>query len=148
MRTCRRHGPGSSVGIATELRAGRSGDRIPVTTRFSAPVQTGPGAHPAYCTMGTGFFPVVKYGRGLLLTTHPFQCRGHGRVELYLYPPSGPHRACNGVTLPLPLLVVGNMCIIFVMNGYTTNYFFLRLHFFSRKNHEGEEMNVQTQTLI
>ena len=30
-------GPGSSVGIATELRAGRSGDRIPVGARFSAP---------------------------------------------------------------------------------------------------------------
>ena len=29
-------GPGSSVGIATELRAGRSGDRIPVEARFSA----------------------------------------------------------------------------------------------------------------
>ena len=26
---------------------------------------------------------------------------GHGRVELYLYPPSGPPRACNGITLPL-----------------------------------------------
>jgi hypothetical protein len=26
---------------------GRSGDRIPVRARFSAPVQTGPGAHPA-----------------------------------------------------------------------------------------------------
>jgi len=25
--------------------------------RFSAPVQTGPGAHPASCTMGTGSFP-------------------------------------------------------------------------------------------
>jgi hypothetical protein len=29
-------GPGSSVGIATELRAGRSGDRIPVGARFSS----------------------------------------------------------------------------------------------------------------
>ena len=28
--------------------------------RFSAPFQTGPGAHPAYCTMGTGSFPGVK----------------------------------------------------------------------------------------
>ena len=34
-------------------------------------VQTGPGAHPASCTMGTGSFPWVKYGRGLLLTTNP-----------------------------------------------------------------------------
>ena len=24
-----------------------------------------------------------------------------GRVELYLYPPTGLHRACNGITLPL-----------------------------------------------
>ena len=35
-------GPGSSVGIATELRAGRSGDRIPVGRDFPL-VQTGPG---------------------------------------------------------------------------------------------------------
>ena len=52
------------------LRAGRSGDRIPVGRDFP-PVQTGPGAHPASCTMGTGSFPVVKCGRGVLLTTHP-----------------------------------------------------------------------------
>ena len=63
-------GPGSSVGIATELRAGRSGDRIPVGARFSAPVQTGPGAHPASRTMGTGSFPGVKSGRGVTLTPH------------------------------------------------------------------------------
>jgi len=53
-------GPGSVVGIATELRSGRSGDRIPVGARFSAPVQTGPGAHPASCKMSTGSFPGVK----------------------------------------------------------------------------------------
>jgi hypothetical protein len=64
-------GTGSSVGIGTELRAGRSGDRIPVGANFSAPVQTGPGTHPASCTMGTGSFPRVKCGRGVLLTTHP-----------------------------------------------------------------------------
>jgi hypothetical protein len=39
---------------------GRSGDRIPVGARFSAPVQTGPGAHPASCTMSTGSLPRVK----------------------------------------------------------------------------------------
>ena len=47
------------------LQAGRSGDRIPVEARFSAPVQSDPGAHPAFCAMGTGSFPGVKRpGRG------------------------------------------------------------------------------------
>jgi hypothetical protein len=47
------------------LRAGRSGDRIPVGARFFVHVQIGPGAHPASCTMGTGSFPGVKRpGRG------------------------------------------------------------------------------------
>ena len=39
--------------------------------RFSAPVQTGPGAHPVSCTMGTESFPVVKSGQGVTLTPHP-----------------------------------------------------------------------------
>ena len=39
--------------------------KIPVGARFFAHVQTGPGAHPASCTMGTGSFPGVKWlGRG------------------------------------------------------------------------------------
>ena len=63
-------GPGSSVGIQTELRAGRSGVRIPVG-RYFPPVQTGPEAHPVSCKMGTGSFPVVKYGRVVLLITQP-----------------------------------------------------------------------------
>ena len=63
-------GPGSSVGIATELRAGRSAIESRWRRDFP-PVQTGPGAHPASCTMGTGSFPGVKCGRGVLLTTHP-----------------------------------------------------------------------------
>ena len=54
------------------LRAGWSGDRIPVGARFSAHVQTGPGAHPAYCAMRTRSFPGVKSGRGVTLTPHPF----------------------------------------------------------------------------
>ena len=61
---------GSSVGIATELRAGRSGIESRWGRDFPL-VQTGPGAHPTSCTMGTGSFPVVKCGRGVLLTTHP-----------------------------------------------------------------------------
>ena len=51
------------------LRARRSG----IESRWGRdfpPVQTGPGAHPTSYTMGTRFFPRVKCGRGLLLTTH------------------------------------------------------------------------------
>jgi len=63
-------GPGSSVGIATELRAGRSG----IESRWGwdfPPVQTGPEAHSASCKMGTGSFPGVKCGRSVQLTTYP-----------------------------------------------------------------------------
>ena len=60
--------------------------------RFSAPVRTGPGAHPASCTMGTGSFPEVKSGRGVTLTPHPLLVSfGHERVELYLYSPYEPY---------------------------------------------------------
>jgi hypothetical protein len=60
-------GPGSSVGIATNYGLDSPGieKKIPVGVRFFAHVQTGPGAHPASCTMGTGSFPGVKRpGRG------------------------------------------------------------------------------------
>ena len=39
--------------------------------RLSAPVQTGHGAQPASCTMGTGSFSGVKSGQGVTLTPHP-----------------------------------------------------------------------------
>ena len=63
-------GPGISVDIATELRAGRSGIESRWGRDFPL-VQTGHGTHPASCKMGTGSFPEVKCGLGVLLTTHP-----------------------------------------------------------------------------
>ena len=63
-------GPVSSVGIVTELRAGRSGIESRWGRDFPS-VQTGPGAQPASCKMGTGSFPELKCDRGMLLTTHP-----------------------------------------------------------------------------
>jgi hypothetical protein len=50
-------GPLQLSRYSDSLRDGRSGDRIPMGARFSARVQTGRGAHPASCTMGTGSFP-------------------------------------------------------------------------------------------
>ena len=49
---------------------------------------------------------VLKTTSSKVLT--PFQCHGHRRVELYLYSPSGPHRTCSGITLPLPLPLLMN----------------------------------------
>jgi hypothetical protein len=37
------------------LRAGRSGDRVPVKAKFSSYVQTSYGAHQASCEIGTGY---------------------------------------------------------------------------------------------
>ena len=83
-------GPGWLSRYSDSLRAGRSGDRIPVGLKFSAPVQTGPGTHPASYTMGTGSFPGVKRpGRGVDRPP-PSSAEIEGRVELYLYSPSGP----------------------------------------------------------
>jgi len=86
-------GSGSSVGIATELRAGRFG----IESRWGRdfpPVQTGPGAHPAFCTMGTGSFPGIKCGRDVLLTSHPLLVPRV--IPSYTSTHSGPNLACNG----------------------------------------------------
>ena len=61
-------GPGSSVGIATGYGLDGPGIESRWGARFSPPVQTGPGAHTASCTMDTGSFPGVKSGRGVTLT--------------------------------------------------------------------------------
>jgi hypothetical protein len=72
IRAWRRMWAGLRSRYSDRLRAERSGDRIPVGERFSAPVQTCPGAHPASCTKSTGSFPGLKSGRGVTLTPHPF----------------------------------------------------------------------------
>ena len=64
------HGPGSSVGIATDYGLDSPGIKSQWGRDF-LPVQTGLGAHPASFAMGTRFLPGVKCGQGVLLTTHP-----------------------------------------------------------------------------
>jgi hypothetical protein len=76
----------------------------PGGARFSAPIQTGPGAHPASYTMGTGSYPGVKRpGRGI---DHPAPSSAEveGKVELYTYSLSGPSWPVIGWTLPFPYL--------------------------------------------
>jgi len=64
-------GRDSSAGIATGYGLNGPGIESRWGARFSAPVKTGPGAHPASCTMGSESFPEVKCGLGVTLTTYP-----------------------------------------------------------------------------
>ena len=83
-------GRDSAVGIATRYGLDGRGIESRWGVRFSAPVQTGPGAHPASYAMGTRSFPAVKRpGRGV---DHPPQSSAEvkERVELHLYSTSGP----------------------------------------------------------
>jgi hypothetical protein len=78
-------GRDSSVGIATWCGLEGPGIEPRWGARFSAPVQTGPGAYPASYTMSTCSFPGVKRpGRGV---DHPPQSsvEVEERVERYLY---------------------------------------------------------------
>jgi len=87
----------SSVGIATRYGLGDPGIETRWGARFSAHVQTGPGAHQTSYTMGTGSFPGVKRpGRGV---DHPPPSTAEVKeiVELYLYSPFWAFVACSRV---------------------------------------------------
>jgi hypothetical protein len=59
-------------------------------TRFSAPIQTGPGAHPASYTMGTRSFLRLKWPGGGDDHQPPSNTEVKENVEPYLYSLSGP----------------------------------------------------------
>ena len=67
-----------------------------------------PLVHPASCKMGTGSFPGVKCGLGMLLTTHRLLVPRSWKSRAIL-PPSGPHLTCNGIPLPLPFYTAGGI---------------------------------------
>jgi len=113
-------GPGSVVGIATGYGLDCSGDRIPLRAIFSAPVQTGPVAHPASCKMGTGSFPGVKSGRGVTLTPHPllvpwsWKIRALPLLSLWAVRPVQSLSACTREHLTLCMYVhiaYGMLCL-------------------------------------
>ena len=104
----------SSVGIATRYGLDGPGIESRWDPTFSAPLQTGPGAHPASCTVGTGSFPgVTPSGRGI---NHPLPCNIEvkERVELYLYSPSGP--SWPVIWWILPLLLPCNLTHVFLIS--------------------------------
>ena len=87
--------------------------------RFSAPVQTGPGAHPTSCTMGTGSFQGVKSGRGVRLTPHhllvPWSRQGRAIpiLPLWAVRPVQSLSACTRVTFTFLLNPYRNIFIYF-----------------------------------
>ena len=80
----------SDWSIATRYGLDGPGTESRWGARFSAPVHTSPGAHPASYTTGTGSFLGVKRpGRGINHPPPP-SAEVNERVELYFYSPSGP----------------------------------------------------------
>ena len=90
--------------------------------RFSSPVQTGSGAHPASCTMGTGSFPGVKSGRGMTLIPHPLLVpRSRKGRAIPLLPPWAERpvqslSACTRVHFTLPqCLYKGALYLLYLL---------------------------------
>jgi hypothetical protein len=89
---------GSSIGIVTDYGLDGPGIESRWGREFP-PVQSGPGAQSASCTMGTGSLPGVKYGRGVTLTPHPLLALRSWKKRAISLPPRGLNWACKGVTL-------------------------------------------------
>jgi hypothetical protein len=83
---------------------GRSGDQTPAGVRFSIPIQTVPGAHPASYTLGTKSFPKVKQPGCCVKHPSTTSAKVKGTVELYLNSSSVPSWQIIGWNSPLPLL--------------------------------------------
>jgi len=77
-----------------------------VGARFSAPFQTGPGAYPASCTMGTGYFPGVRRPERGVDDPPTSSAEVKERVELtYLSPPFWAFVACSRVDFTFTLII-------------------------------------------
>ena len=102
----KRRWAGIAQSYSDRLWAGRSGDRIPVSAKFSVPLQTGPGAQPASCTIDTGSFPGVKRPGRCVDYPPPSSAEVKWRVEVYLYSLSVSSWSILGWTLLLPFYLV------------------------------------------
>ena len=106
------------VGRATRYRLVGPGIERWWVARFSAPVQTGPGAHPANRYR---VFPGGKAAGAWLSPPTPSRTGVKDRVELYFCAPSGPSWPVAGSTLPFYLylfalwypLMQGQLCLMY-----------------------------------
>jgi hypothetical protein len=81
-------GPGSVVGTATAYGLDGPGIESVWGAKFSAPLQTGTEAHPAYCAVGFWLFPGGKLRPGRDADPSPSSnAEVKNRVELYVYSP-------------------------------------------------------------
>jgi hypothetical protein len=80
----------SSVGIVTRFGLDGPGIESRWGSRYFAPVQTGPGAHPDSYAVGNVSFPWIKRPRRDVDHPTPSTAEDKERVDLHLYSPSGP----------------------------------------------------------
>ena len=120
--------PGSSVGIATELRAARSG--IESRWRRDSPhlsrLALGP---PSLLYNGYRVFLGVKSGRGVLLTTHPLlvpwsrKSRAIPLLPLWAVRPVQSLSACTRMHFTVTLLYMLATCILGVILNESAEHF-------------------------
>jgi hypothetical protein len=102
----------SSLRSSHSLRAGQSGDWIPLVTTFPASIQTGDGTYPSSCKINTiCLFPSCKEARAWRwLPPPPFSDEVKERIDLYLHLLSESSRCVLGRTLSLLALWYKCVC--------------------------------------
>ena len=107
------------------------------------PVQTGPGANPASCTMDPASFPGVNYGRGVPLTTLsllvPRSWKSRAIPLSTLWAPTGP------VTGTLYLFILyDDLCTCTIIY----HSLLLRMKYISDKSEEEVKINLYSIALF
>ena len=98
--------PGYLSRYSDSLRAGRSGDRIPVGGEIFRTRPDRPWGPPSLIYDGYRVFPGIKAAVALFWPPTTSKAKVEGRVDLYICSSSGPSWPVLGWPLPLPLPVV------------------------------------------